>query len=163
MIRPLRQRHHRIVIALGILLPVAFALGIAARRPIPIVSQLPSTLGTAAQPFENAVWQRSDLFAKLAIPVRVWREHSNAGRFAVSFSASSDFVKPDLLVYWSAETASATNVLPDDAILLGAFDSHKLTLPEAAEKSTGTLLLFSLADNEIVDVSRSIRINEVAK
>ena len=163
MIRPLRQRHQRIVIALGILLPAAFVMGIAARRPIPIVSQLPSVLGTAAQPFKSVAWQRNDLFAKSAIQVRLWREHSSAGRFAVSLSAVSDFVKPDLLVYWSAEAASVTNVLPDNAILLGAFASQTLPLPEAAEKSAGMLLLFSLADNEIVDVSRSIRIDEVAK
>ena len=163
MIRPLRQRHHRIVITLGILLPVAFVMGIAARRPIPIANQLPSAFGNAAQPFESAIWQQNDLFAKSAIRVRLWREHSSAGRFAVSFSAASDFVKPDLLVYWSAEAASVTNVLPDNAILLGAFASQTLPLPEAAEKSAGTLLLFSLADNEIVDVSKSIRINEAAK
>ncbi len=163
MIRPLRQRHRRIVIALGIFLPVAFAIGIAARRPIPVAGELPSSLAIAMQPFEKIEWQRTDLFEKSKIQVRLSREHSGAGKFAVSFTAATDFVKPDLLVYWSAGNQNLTNALPDDAILLGAFNSLQLSLPEIAKKSDGTLVLFSLADNEIVDVSRPIQINDSTK
>jgi hypothetical protein len=81
----------------------------------------------------------------------------------VSFSAAKDFVKPDLLAYWSAGNSNITNALPDNAILLGAFTSPQLSLPETAEKPDGTLVLFSLADNEIVDVSRPFRISDSTK
>jgi hypothetical protein len=160
MIRPLRQRHRRIVIALGFFLPVAFAAGLAARKPIPFTSELPPSLATATQTFEKIEWQRADLFVKSEIQVRLLREHSGAGKFAVSFSAATDFVKPDLLVYWSAGNPSVINALPGNAILLGAFNAPQLPLPEAAEKSDGTLVLFSLADNEIVDASKSVRFND---
>jgi hypothetical protein len=163
MTRPLRQRHRRIVIVLGIFLPVAFAIGIAARRPIPLANELSPSLAIATQPFGKIAWQRTDLFAKAEIQVRLSREHSGAGKFAVSFSAAKDFVKPDLLVYWSARNTSGTNTLPENAILLGAFASPQLSLPESAEKSDGTLILFSLADNEIVDVSKPIHFDGLSK
>jgi hypothetical protein len=35
MIRPLRQRHRHIFMVLGFILPVAFAVGIAERKPAP--------------------------------------------------------------------------------------------------------------------------------
>lgn len=163
MIRPLRQRHRHLVIALGIFLPVAFVLGIAARRSIPTTSQPSSAFGTATPTFERAVWQRDGLFAKSAIQVRLWREPSNSGRFAVSFAAQTGFLKPDLLVYWSAGNTKVTSTLPDQAILLGAFGSSPLLLPEVARKSEGRIVLFSLADHEIVEVSSPFQVNEIAR
>jgi len=44
MIRLLRQRHRRMVIALGVILPIAFALGIAARKSVPSLTSLPTEL-----------------------------------------------------------------------------------------------------------------------
>ena len=163
MIRPLRQRHRRIFIVLGVFLPAAFAIGIAARRPVPFTDTLPSSLAAATQPFEEVEQLHPDGFAKSAIQVRLLREPSGAGKYAVSFSAAADYVKPDLLVYWSAGSPNLTNALPEDAVLLGRFNSPQLVLPAAAEKSDGALVLFSLADNEIVDVSPPIRIKHPAK
>src|SRR5258706_12756990 len=100
MIRPLRQRHRRMVIALGILLPVAFAVGIAARKPVPGMDSLPNGLVAVTQAFTATEWERADLFVKLPIGVRLLRENPGTGRFAVTFTAAKDFVKPDLLVYW---------------------------------------------------------------
>jgi hypothetical protein len=163
MIRPLRQRHRRIIIALGILLPVAFAVGIAARKPVPPANELPDALTSAPQSFENLEWGRADLFAKSPVQVRLLRGNNDAGRFAVAFSAANDFVKPDLLVYWVAGNSGITNTLPDNAILLGAFTSQPLPLPDDAAKSGGRLLFYSLADNKIVDMSQPIRFNNLMK
>jgi len=44
MIRSLRQRHRRVVIALGAFLPIAFAVGIAARKSVPSMTSLPTEL-----------------------------------------------------------------------------------------------------------------------
>ena len=159
MIRPLRQKHRRIVVALAIFLPVAFVMGIAARRPIPITEHLPSGLATTPQTFGSLEWQRGDMFPKSPIQVRLWREHLGAGQFAVSLSAAKNFVKPDLLVYWSAGSQNIADALPANAILLGAFSAPQLPLPEAVDNSEGCLILFSLADNEIVDVTKAIRLN----
>src|SRR5438270_13389197 len=61
MIRPLRQRHRVMISALGVLLPVAFAVGIAARRPIPVAS-VPRDLGGKAKDFAQVVWTKPDLW-----------------------------------------------------------------------------------------------------
>src|SRR5262245_24372362 len=103
MIRPLRQRHRRIVIAMGVVLPVAFTLGVAARKPVPTVPSLPTEPAAVQFSSTTTVWDRSDLFAKSAIQVRLLRENRSSGRFALRLSAGRDFAKPDLIVYWVAE------------------------------------------------------------
>jgi hypothetical protein len=163
MIRPLRQRHRHIVIALGIFLPVAFAVGIAARRSVPEVNSLPKELAPAVAQFEAQEWQRADLFTKSPVQIRLMREHSGAGKFAVELSAAKDFVKPDLIVYWVAGNPTITDKLPDNSILLGSFSTQPLPLSDEIANSTGQLVLFSLADNEIVDVSKPTRLNDSAK
>jgi hypothetical protein len=161
MIRPLRQRHRRMVIALGILLPIAFGLGIAGRKAVPSMDSLPANLVATPQKFEATEWERADLFVKSPIKVRLLREQSNSGRAAVEFSAPTEFVKPDLMVYWVAGDPKLSDTLPDAAQLLGAFSSSSaLALPENLTMQNGALLLYSLADNEIVEVSKPISIAE---
>jgi hypothetical protein len=76
---------------------------------------------------------------------------------AVDLSASKDFLKPDLLVYWATKSTPVSNSIPDSAVLLGSFDGHTpLTVRRSAAQSSGVLILYSLADHEIVDVSKAI-------
>ena len=159
MILPLRQRHRRMFAVIGVLIPIAFVLGIAARRPVPAVTAVPEELTGSSRPFASPTWERSDLFMKRAIGARLLRESGNTGRLAVELSAANDFVKPDLLVYWADGKANLADALPDNAILLGAFSSSPLRLPQKATRSEGLLVLYSLADSEIVDVSKPIRFN----
>ncbi|MEY4918535.1 MAG: hypothetical protein RL616_2448 [Verrucomicrobiota bacterium] len=159
MIRSLRQRHRRIAIVLGMFLSVAFAVGLAARKPMPLEKELPAAF-TAPRQFEKVGWQRADLFAKSPVQVRLLRGKNGAGKFAAALSAANDFTKPDLLVYWVSGNPNLTNTLPDNAILLGVFNSPALPLPDAAAESSGVLVLYGLADNEIVDVSKAIRFND---
>jgi hypothetical protein len=154
MIRPLRQRHYRTFIVLGILLPAAFAIGIAARKPAPVIAEIPAALAWEPQSFKFVEWQRADLFARVPVQVQLLRDEKNSGRYGFKLSADNNFVKPDLIVYWSAGNPAMTNTVPENAILLGAFDAEALPLPEAVERSSGSLLLFSLADGEIVEVSK---------
>ena len=163
MIRPLRQHHRRMVVTLGIFLPITFAIGIAARRPVVEVDSLPKELAPATVRFESQEWQRADLFVKSPVLVRLMREVTGEGKFAVEFSAAKDFVKPDLIVYWVAENQNNTDKLPDSAVLLGSFSSTPLLLPDEVAKSNGQLVLFSLADNEIVDVSKPTKFNDSTK
>src|SRR5215208_6851605 len=102
MIRPLRQRHRRMVTVIGVLLPIAFAAGITARKPAPAVARLPAALAGTPQHFEAVEWVRDDLFTKTAIQVRLLREKVGAGHSAVALLAPKDFLKPDLIVYWVA-------------------------------------------------------------
>ena len=155
MIRPLRQRHRRMVIVLGVALPIAFVIGIAARKPVPGMISLPKELVASSQIFSVTEWERADLFTKTPMQVRLLRESAGAGRFAVEFTAAKDFVKPDLIVYWVAGNPNLTDKLPDNARLLGAFNSSlALSLSPDPRPGSGVLVLYSLADQEIVEVSK---------
>ena len=155
MIRPLRQWHRRLVIVLGVFLPVAFAVGIAARKSVPDMTSLPKGLVTSRQKFAATEWERADLFTKSPIQVRLLRESAGAGHFAVEFSAANDFVKPDLIVYWVTGSQNITDTLPENARLLGTFNSSGvLSLSPDAAPGSGVLVLYSLADQEIVEVSK---------
>ena len=155
MIRRLRQRHRRMVIVLGVLLPVAFAIGIAARKSVPDMTSLPKELVTSRQKFAATEWERADLFTKTPIQVRLLRESAGSGHFAVEFSAAKDFVKPDLIVYWVTGNSNIDHVLPDNGLLLGGFNPYTpLPLVEHIGPPSVRLVLYSLADQEIVEISK---------
>lgn len=155
MIRPLRKWHHRSAVLLGVLLPVAFLVGIAERKPVPVMDSLPKELAAPPQTFEVTEWERADLFAKTPVRVRLLREGSGMGRFAIAFSADADFVKPDLIAYWIPGNPNLTDALPDNALLVGAFNtSVSLPLPVRFASGTGELALYSLADQKLVEVSQ---------
>ena len=162
MIRPLRRRHRSMVIALGIFIPVAFAVGIVARKTVPEMDALPKELAPAMAQYDRQAW-RTDLFAKTAVEVRLLREQGGAGKFAIELSAGNDFVKPDLIVYWVAGNPTITDSLPGNAMLLGSFGTSALPLPSEAVTGSGILVLFSLADNEVVDVTKPTQFGEATK
>src|SRR4051812_2149306 len=85
MIRPLRQRHRRMVILLCVFLPVAFVIGIAARKPVPAMASLPRELTASPRNFPVTEWNRADLLTNAPIQVRLLRESASAGQFAVEF------------------------------------------------------------------------------
>lgn len=160
MIRPLRQLHRRTFAVLGVALPVAFAISIAARKPVPSVANLPAELNASPNKFTEAVWEREDLFTKVAIRAQLSRGTAGVDRFAISLSAPPDFAKPDLIVYWLAGNPTGSAALPETAQLLGSFTASELKLPAESANNVGALILFSLADQEIVDVSKPILFNE---
>ena len=162
MIRPLRQRHRRMFAALGVLLPLAFAVGIAARKPVPSVASLPKGLAASQDKFTATRWERRDLFGKSPIRVRLLRGEG-ADHIAIALSADKDFVKPDLIVYWVTGNPTVADKLPESATLLGAFTATTLVLPANAANENGSLILFSLANQEIVDVSKPTRFNDSTK
>ena len=159
MILPLRQRHRRVFAVLGVLLPIAFGVGIAARKTMPLRTE--TNWVTELREAEKLAWERSDLFTKVPVGVRLL--HGPAW-YRVGFSVGRGFAKPDLLVYWVAGNPTIGETLPADARLLGAFDAlRSLQLPEDASATGGALVLYSLADNEIVDASKPTRFNESSK
>jgi hypothetical protein len=65
-----------------------------------------------------------------------------------------DLAKPDVLVYWAAGKESAVEGLPDNARLLGALSIlTPLSIPGDVRGETGRLMLYSLADHEVVAAS----------
>jgi hypothetical protein len=153
MIRPLRQRHRVIVCTLGVLLPVAFATGIAARKPVPVAANVPPGLIGQANDFGNAVWTKADLWPGQCIITRLRRDA--AGSVAVELMFR-DLAKPDVLVYWAAGKESAAEGLPYNARLLGALSNRSpLAIPAGVRGEAGRFVLYSLADHEVVAASKS--------
>jgi hypothetical protein len=160
MILSLRQRHRRTFAVIGVLLPLAFVAGIVARRTVPEISMLPPALSTtSAQTFTATGYERDDAFDNAPVKIRLWRDLST-GQFAVGFGAPKDFVKPDLIAYWITGQPTNRTELPTNAILLGSFVATTLPLPAEAATAEGSLILFSLADQEIVDISKPLRFGE---
>jgi hypothetical protein len=144
-----------------VVLPIVFIAGIAARKPVPSVVSLPSEAGTLALGPTLRVWARSDFFSKAAVRVQLLREDVSTGRAALEFSTTRDLLKPDLIVYWVTDHPKVIETLPDNALLLGAFNSASLLLPAKVLMESGVLVLYSLANNEIVDVSRPLRLTDL--
>jgi hypothetical protein len=156
MILKLRQRHRRMMLLLGVLLPIAFVVGIAARKPVPDMKTLPAGLAESAQKYPVVKWDEyANFFDKVPMNAQLRREQADAGGFALVLSTRADFVKPDVLVYWIAGEGKVADKLPENATLLGAFDSPvTLPLPGSVAAGKGRLLLYSLATQQVLDVSR---------
>lgn len=145
---------------IGVLLPLAFGVGIVARRTVPETSVLPPELSTSsAQTFTATGFERDDAFENAPVKIRLWRDLST-GQFAVGFGAPKDFVKPDLIAYWITGQPTNRTELPTSAVLLGSFVTTALPLPAEATTAEGSLILYSLADQEIVDVSKPLRFGD---
>lgn len=162
MILSLRQRHRRMFAVLGVFLPLLFVVGIAVRRAVPQPEALPPELTSQTVTFTATDYERGDLFAKSQVQVRLWREQGS-GRLAVGFTAAKDFLKPDLMAFWSAGRPLANDTSPPNASLLGAFIGGPLALPAEASVQDGFLILFSLANQEVVDVSKPTRFTDSTK
>jgi hypothetical protein len=155
MIRPLRQRHARIFAVLAVSLPVAFAVGVAARKPVPTIETLPAALKPETAAFTAIIWSHNDFFSKTPIRAVLLRENAETGRYAIQLFASAHFAKPDLLIYWSRGFNKSGNEIPDGAVLLGVLgESVPMQLPVEISSGSGTLVLYSPADGEVVDVSK---------
>ncbi|HMD55127.1 MAG TPA: hypothetical protein VKJ65_11310 [Phycisphaerae bacterium] len=163
MILPLRQLHQRMVIVLGIVLPIAFALGIGERMPVPKVSGLPEGLAPTPVKFDAVEWTQNQFFPKEAIQARLLRERKDSGHYAIQFSVPKDFLEPDLLVYWDPSSQNVSQSLPENAILQGGFGTMALPLSDEATQASGVFVLYSLANNEIVDVSMPVNVSTPAK
>ena len=155
MILPLRQRHRRIFSVLGVLLPVALLFGVVARKVVPPTEALPPELLLQTQTFAVTEYERDDLFEKVGVKVRLWQDLKSS-QYAVSFTAPMGFIKADLIAYWLVGKPSVSDELPADAILLGSF-AATVPLPSETAEREGVLILYSLADQEIVDVSKPVR------
>lgn len=119
----------------------------------------PELSNTSAQIFTATGYERDDAFENAPVTIRLWRDLST-GQSAVGFSAPKDFVKPDLIAYWIIGQATNRTEMPKDAVLLGSFVATTLPLPAEATTAEGSLILFSLADQDIVDISKPLRFGE---
>ncbi len=155
MIRPLRQRHRITMFALSVILPAGFALGVATRREIPATPASGTALSGSSKTTE--IWSRDDLWEKTPIRTRLSGNPAIPRSFIIELNARFPVVRPDLLVYWIPQKSKIQDSLPEDAFLLGSFDQaapSPLALPAQAADQPGVLALYTLAEHEIVAVSK---------
>lgn len=155
MTRQLRQRHRVIVCALGVVLPIAFVTGIAARKPVPVAATLPPQFTGNANDFGKVLLTKTDIWPGQRIITSLRQDA--AGSVAVELMFR-DLVKPDVLLYWAAgKEGTVGDGLPDNARLLGVLSNGApLPVPSEAHKEAGRFILYSLADHEIVAASNSL-------
>jgi hypothetical protein len=154
MIRPLRQWHRMMACMLGVVLPLAFAAGIAGRKPVPASPGIPSSIAGSANNPGNVVWTKPDIWPGHEIATTVRRDVAGVVTVELMFR---DLTKPDVLVYWVGGKSTTVESLPDSARLLGVLSNGR-SLPFLADAlyETGRLVLYSLADHEIVAMSTPI-------
>lgn len=155
MTRPLRQRHRKVVLTLSVFLPAAFVLGIASRRVAPLISIAPTDALYQKADSYKSVWVRDDLWEKSPLRTRLLSD-STTSNLALEVTAKDPIIRPDVLMYWVQGTPKINDSLPSEAILLGSWtqdSANALAVPRAAKIAEGKLLLYSLADHEIVNVT----------
>ena len=143
------------VCMLGVVLPVAFGAGIAARRPVPAATSVPSGLAAQAGDFGHVLWSDADLFPGHQIITRLRGDANGGAAVELMFSG---LTRPDVLVYWSSGDEAIADKLPEDAQLLGALsNAQPLPVPAKQRGQPGRLVLYSLADHEVVAVSKEFQ------
>jgi hypothetical protein len=152
MIRPLRQRHRYGFIVLGALLPATVAIGLSWRSAITPSGNLPASITPMAVMMQE-IWTRTDLFAGHKIATRLLRSVEGEG---LAIELVGDLSVPDLLIYWSLTVTTAD--LPADAVLLGGFPQKTAVPPNIAGRK-GQLILYSLANHEVVAASRPLELS----
>jgi hypothetical protein len=137
MIAALRRRHRVAWVALALAVPPAFILALAARPTLPPPSEIPAAL-VVDPPAAALREERADLWTPLAIRTRIY---SNG---VIELAPLVDLEQPDVLVYWSPDTAKER--LPDGARWIGRLagtSPRRFLLPPDAI-GRGYLHLYSL-------------------
>lgn len=149
MIHPLRKRHRSILTFIAVALPVLFVLGIVFRPVTPKGDPDSDRFLSKLNPFPHTVWTDNNLWRDFApIQTRLLTDQASPPHLAVELSVRENIIIPDLLVYWSSEPSSEEILIPDNALLLGVFNtgtSKSYLLPPQSKDKDGHLILFSLA------------------
>jgi hypothetical protein len=169
VIARLRARHRRMWIALVVVAPVVIGEARSVRRGEAARQSLSTAMTSELPPEQAAVLDDSTRTAGAGTVGHWVIEKDVGGGYYVP--GSDGFVdidismgppfEGDVVVYWSKQTAStetttSDRVLPDDAVLLGAWPaSGKATLPfpnAALQSRAGALLWYSLTHASVVKV-----------
>src|SRR3974390_175938 len=109
------------VFALSIVVPVAFAAGIATRKTVPALAGDASISSGGVRNYSE-VWSRDDLWETKVIRTRLLSDTTGIGRLAVALTSEDRIVRPDVIVYWVPGGEKVEQSLPDNAFWLGSFD-----------------------------------------
>lgn len=148
MIRPLRRRHLGMTWALAVLAPSLFIAGLVLRAPIPTVDVLPG--GSVDGSSSEFTW-RGDLWTGARLRTGIARDEAG---MILALEPLEEVGRPDSLLYYASEPFLEVGTeLPDGVILLGPLSGSRTVLRKPViegEKSIGTLILYNLAEQEVI-------------
>jgi hypothetical protein len=158
MIAPLRRTHRTTFAALTIGLPLLLIAGLRSRPPQPAIDTLPIQQVGPGSLDRLVSIERS--WNGLRFLFSILEDDSSTTEKGpleershhLEIQPLSPLVFPDLLVYWTSETATAFTTLPDSALLLGTVPASRAghyRLPPASSQGM-TFILYSLGHGEVV-------------
>jgi hypothetical protein len=154
MIASLRKGHRFMFAVLGMALPVVFVVGLYERKSVPVMALLPAGLVANRPVSGSPVLLKTCAFPRTSASAKLFGTQKG-DELTIQISTGNEPEKPDVLVYWVPGTPSGLDKVPTGAFLLGELGSQSLSLP-VGERPTGVLMLYSLADGEVIDVSNPI-------
>jgi len=148
MIQPLRVVHRRAFVTLTLVLPALLLLGLGARhsRPGPTAHPADVPVGTYVVRASSNLWQKHSILSKFYSS-----KDGSQGTYLV-LQPGQNLNEPDALLYWDANLPQR-DVLSGNAELLGAFSAGKVFRLPLNAKRAGHLVLFSPANQTVVDTA----------
>lgn len=149
MIAPLRRRHRLTTTVLALAVPVLYGIALTGRPAEPTADALPPALA-GASPAGELIHDYGALFAGQAVATRL--RGAGPDRW-IELEPRGPIARPEVLVYWTPETAGPADRLPQDAFLLGALAGLRprtFAVPAGALGRDGRLVLYSLGHQEVV-------------
>jgi len=149
VIRGRRRLHQGVFAALAVVIPSFLIIGILLRPQVPPVADV-----------DRALWRQAGFPSPRTGALRVVDAgtHEFDVQTTVKDKASliirprTVILKPDLAVYWTPQSGASLK-LAGDALLIGGLSGtsqRELTLPPAASQGNGTVIIYSVAHQEVV-------------
>ena len=159
MTRKLRNKHRLIVTSLAFLLPISVGTALAVRQPFAITRTLSPPLAAGVAEHGPIVWSRGDLWSGKKIFTSLRRDAMNHVSIDLMYR---DLPFADLLLYWVPGQAEKLEGLPATARFLGTiFRGVPLQIPADLRGEVGRLVIYGLADHEIVTHTSTFKIQKV--
>ena len=158
MNRSLRARHRWMTRSLAVGLPLLFLVAVFARQEAPQMPALPQAVdpsGTGQEQPGALRWESDAVLTHVPAGLRVYDAASSRFGGALEIAPLADPRRPDVLVYWSSR-AEVEDRVPEDSHLLGRLagvQPRRFLLPPAAANRGGSLYLYSLGHQELLDAA----------
>ena len=146
--RRLRHRHRLLTRLLALLLPLGCIAAIAGRTPPTATASAPDPAGQWTQ--EGPAFTGPGQAELLELRYAANDDHRTHGALVVRRLPALQ--APDILLYWLPADTPPGQDLPDNAYLLGQLGGARasFTLPPIALTQAGGLLLYSLAQKQVL-------------
>lgn len=149
MIRALRRTHRGVASILALALPVALALALTSRNPLPAADPLPDALLGGEPPEGVQLTASAQSTSGLTLRHRLYSVDGTPAGLSVEVDLTPPDAALDALLYWIPHGAGK---LPDEAWLLGRLEAPwrpRFRLPPGANQG-GFLAVYDRAHGSVV-------------